>query len=149
MTRETIVFGDPQTEKVDFFAAAQEFEVEMRTGRMSGLCHITNYISCIHCPSVAHARGKARKMSIARHVPAGMYDVHDVTVALTPADKVHASSAYRDYRSPRRSGGVDGHVRLHSAGDWILPAQTIRRRDSDITQRRAQKRSTSRSPFAV
>src|SRR4030095_12336082 len=51
MTRETIVFGDPQTEKVDFFAAAQEFEVEMRTGRMSGLSHITNYTRCIHCPS--------------------------------------------------------------------------------------------------
>src|SRR5262245_25797338 len=111
--------------------------MQMRASPMSGLSHITHDISGIHCPSFAHPLGKARKMSIARHVPAGMGNVHDVAVALTPTDKLHTSFPDRDYRSSRGSRIVDGHVRSHRAGDRILPARTIRRRDSDIAQRGA------------
>src|SRR5215475_11504116 len=115
--------------------------MQMRAGRTSGLSHITHDISGIHCPSFTHPLSKARKMSIARHVPAGMDDVHNIAVTLTPADKVYTPSPDRDYRSSSESRIVNGHVRSHSARDGILPTQTIRRRNSDVAQRGTQKRA--------
>src|SRR5262249_6754444 len=123
--------------------------MQMRAGRMSGLSHITHDISGIHCPSFTHPLSEARKMSITRHVPAGMDDVHNIAVALTPADKVYTPFPDRDYRSSSGSRIVDAHVRSRSAGDWILPAQTIRRRNSDVAQRGTQKGAARRSPVAV
>jgi hypothetical protein len=47
-TRQTFIFRKPQPEKIDLLTAAQEFEVQMGTRRMSGLPYMTNNITSIH-----------------------------------------------------------------------------------------------------
>src|SRR5919109_851617 len=88
-------------------------------------------------------------MRVAGRISSCMPKVHNVTVAVPPAHELHTAPAYGNHRRSRRNRVVDGLMGSHATKDRMLSFRGKRRRNSRVTQRRAQKRAPYRLPIPI
>ena len=108
---------DTQRKKIQLLPVAQEFEMKVRAGCMTGLSDVSDNITFLHWFSVTDAFGESGKMRVAGQVPRRMADLYGIAVTIAPAGKLYPAPTDGHRRRPFWRRIVNGLMRTHGAGD--------------------------------
>src|SRR3990172_8141386 len=116
---------------------------------VSGLSHITDYVSGIDLTPSTNSLADARKVGIARDKIIGVADFHEIPVALAPAGKLNAPPANGHNGCCGGGRVIDGPMGADGAKDGMAPRPGEGRRDARVAQWGAQKSAPQRMPLLV